>query len=300
MPLQPWWQLGAQFYDPDGRIFHSTVTKKWSFWNLLLIPFLWGRGGQRRSGECSIPFWEKPENNYRKYLACFIYMTASSGASCLVCERFRGVQASMGRRLELGCLTSPGGLDGATKKWSSRVGQPEWAGGQEQVPLGAEAWWREGIELEGELERAHRLQSKRTGGEPHPVIVKFAREKTQQQVFLALKKMKELNFKGKKIFVRRDFCPETLKQKSLMKPYAQKLHQNKIKFSWIYPTSIAIFKEGKRLLARNPQEAAKLLVKLKLDTRDLEDQTSMDEEEGEEGPSTRKEKRQRMHSDEGL
>ncbi|KAJ7338861.1 hypothetical protein JRQ81_012763 [Phrynocephalus forsythii] len=162
-------------------------------------------------------------------------------------------------------------------------------------------WFSEqGIELEGELERAHRLQSKRTGGEPRPVIVKFAREKTQQQVFLALKKMKELNFKGKKIFVRRDFCPETLKQKSFMKPYAQKLHQNKIKFSWIYPTSIAIFKEGKRLLARNPQEAAKLLVKLKLDTRDLEDQASMDEEEGEEGPSTRKEKRQRMHSDEGL
>ncbi|KAJ7332855.1 hypothetical protein JRQ81_015035 [Phrynocephalus forsythii] len=158
----------------------------------------------------------------------------------------------------------------------------------------------QGIELEGELERAHRLQSKRTGGEPRPVIVKFAREKTQQQVFLALKKMKELNFKGKKIFVRRDFCPETLKQKSLMKPYAQKLHQNKIKFSWIYPNSTAIFKEGKRLLARNPQEAAKLLVKLKLDIRDLEDQTSMDEEEGEEGPSTCKEKRQRMHSDEGL
>lgn len=54
-----------------------------------------------------------------------------------------------------------------------------------------------------------------------------------------------------------------------MKPYAQDLY--KIQFGWVYPASLVIFKEGKRLIVRNPQTAAKLQEKLGLNPRNLED-----------------------------
>ncbi|XP_015261822.1 PREDICTED: uncharacterized protein PF11_0207-like [Gekko japonicus] len=174
--------------------------------------------------------------------------------------------------------------------------------GQKKLEQCLVEWISEqGIELkEDQIERAHRLQTKRRGGEPRPVIVKFAGEKKQHQIYSTLKKIKGLNYKGKKTYVQQDFCQDTLNQKRLMKPYAQRLYDNKIQFSWAYPASIIIFQEGKRLSARNPQEAVKLLEKMGLETRNLEEQIEMEEtaitDDEEAGPSTHQEKRQRTSS----
>lgn len=83
-----------------------------------------------------------------------------------------------------------------------------------------------------------------------------------------------------------------------MKPYAEKLYQNKILFTWTYPANIVIYKEGKRLTARNPAEAVKLLEKLGLDQGEIETQPM--EGTSAEGPgeetATHQEKQQRTLS----
>lgn len=158
----------------------------------------------------------------------------------------------------------------------------------------------QGIKIsEEQIERVNRLRSKRAGGEPRPVIIKFTREKLQQQIFLALKKNKELEYKGGKVFVRQDFCQEMLKEKSLMKPYVERLFQNKILFTWAYPACIVIYREGKRLTARNPAEAVRMLEKLGIEPEDIELQPTdgtRTEEEQQEETATQHDKWQRTFS----
>lgn len=71
---------------------------------------------------------------------------------------------------------------------------------------------------------------------------------------MALKKRKYLDFRGRKGWLTQDFYQETLRKKNLMLLYAQKLNAKNIKFTWGYPSSIIIFYEGKRVMARNTTE----------------------------------------------
>lgn len=151
-----------------------------------------------------------------------------------------------------------------------------------------------------DVERVHRLQRNGRGGAPRDVIIKFAREKMQHQIYTTLKKKKELTFRGRKVWPRQDFCQETLRKKALMRPFAQKLHANNVKFSWGYPSSIMIFREGKRLMARNTTEAKELLKQLGINTDDMGEQEMEEEsgvpDDGDEGTSERREKRLRTSS----
>lgn len=156
----------------------------------------------------------------------------------------------------------------------------------------------QGIEIETEdIERSHRLRTRGRGGEPRPVIVKFAREKVQERIYRSLKKTKDLIFKGKKVFVKQDFSQETIRQRDHMKPFAQKLFQSNIKFCWGYPASLITYRDGKRHCARNPEEAKKLLETLGVDMRSTET-TGMELEllDSGEGPATHQEKRPRTSS----
>lgn len=154
-----------------------------------------------------------------------------------------------------------------------------------------------------DIERAHRLQGRGKGGAPRDVIIKFSREKMQQQIYKELKKTKDLCFRGRKVWPRQDYCPETLKRKYLMRPYAQKLYSNNVKFTWGYPASIIIFREGKRLIARNVQEAEELLRDLGINTEDVREQEMREDLEEDadpaEGTSERGEKRPRTESLDG-
>ncbi|KAJ6651768.1 hypothetical protein lerEdw1_019908 [Lerista edwardsae] len=73
---------------------------------------------------------------------------------------------------------------------------------------------------------------------------------------------------------------ETLEERKKMKPYAQKLYDNGILFSWGAPATILIFKNGKLLKASNLEEAEELLHKLNIT---VEEKKQQEEEEGEEG-----------------
>ncbi|XP_054849738.1 vomeronasal type-2 receptor 26-like [Eublepharis macularius] len=67
----------------------------------------------------------------------------------------------------------------------------------------------------------------------------------------------------------------------LMRPFAQKLHENGILFSWGYPTTILIYRDGKLLRARNPPKAEKLLQRLKIEYTAQEDDEEEEQEEEE-------------------
>lgn len=158
-----------------------------------------------------------------------------------------------------------------------------------------------GVKINPEdIERAHRLQRRGGGETPRDVIIKFSREKLQQQVYKTLKKKPDLNFRGRKVWIREDFCQATIMKKKEMRPFGQRLYDNNVKFSWGYPSSIIVFKEGKRHIARNPKEAVELLKRLGINTDDFRDQDMEEEIEATEDPgeggSGRGEKRPRTES----
>lgn len=97
-----------------------------------------------------------------------------------------------------------------------------------------------------------------------------------------LRKDKDLQFQGQKVILRPDLSPETIQERRLMRPLAQKLHQNCILFSWGYPAKILIFKDGKLLKAWNPFEAEKLLHRFKIDIQKVEEEEKEEQEEEEE------------------
>lgn len=125
-----------------------------------------------------------------------------------------------------------------------------------------------------DIERAHRLYGRQMGGEPRRVIIAFAREKLKDEVFRTLRRIKDLEFRGKKVFVSHDFSPETLQEKRQLKPFAQRLYNAGINFTWGYPTTLIVFQDGKRYRARNPPEAIKMLDELGVDIGDPETQGS--------------------------
>lgn len=139
---------------------------------------------------------------------------------------------------------------------------------------------------EQDIERAHRsLKPKpKPGQKPRDIVIAFSRGKVQNQVWRNLRKQKDLQFQGERVFPRLDLSPETLEERKKMKPYAQKLHENRILFSWGLPATILIFKNGKLLRASNPEEAEKLLHKLNI-TMEVkrQEERQEEEEEGEEG-----------------
>lgn len=163
------------------------------------------------------------------------------------------------------------------------------------------SWFKEhGAQVEqAEIERAHRLFKKQRGGEPRQVIIAFAREKLKDEVFRTLRQTKDLEFQGKKVYVSHDFSKETLQEKRLLRPYAQKLYKEGINFTWGYPTTLIVFRDGKRYRARNPAEATKMLNELGVDASnceegEMEHNSNSDDEDGE--PRPHSSKRQRSDS----
>lgn len=164
-------------------------------------------------------------------------------------------------------------------------------------------WFKEnGVHIQQtEIERAHRLYRSQRNGEPRQVIIAFAREKLKDEIFRTLRKIKDLNFRGKRAYVNHDFSQETLQEKRRLKPYAQKLHKQGINFSWGYPTTLIVFREGRRYRARNPAEAIQMLEELGVDAanlqEDMEQDTNADAEEG--SSELQSSKRLRSNSREG-
>ncbi|XP_015270911.1 PREDICTED: uncharacterized protein LOC107114007 [Gekko japonicus] len=156
-----------------------------------------------------------------------------------------------------------------------------------------------GVQVEqAEIERAHRLYKKQRGGEPRQVIIAFAREKLKDEVFSTLRRVKDLMFQGKKIFVSHDFSQETLQEKRRLKPYAHKLYKEGINFTWGYPITLIVFRDGKRYRARNPTEAKKMLNELGVDASNCEEgEMEYDSNPNEEGEEPRPHSSKRYRTD---
>lgn len=109
-----------------------------------------------------------------------------------------------------------------------------------------EFFQKHGISIsEQDIERAHRsLRRKpKRGAKPRDIVIAFSKEKTLSYVWRKLRKDKDLQFQGERIIICPDSSPETIHEIRLMEPFAQKLHENGILFSWGYPASIQIFRQ---------------------------------------------------------
>ena len=101
-------------------------------------------------------------------------------------------------------------------------------------------------------------------GTPRDVIMAFTREKLRDQIYKSLRQKADLQFKQRKVIVRQDFSPETLQERKQMQQYAQALYKHKILFSWAYPATLVVYKDGRKYSAKNPDEAKKMLTDLEV------------------------------------
>ncbi|CAI5799433.1 Hypothetical predicted protein [Podarcis lilfordi] len=110
-------------------------------------------------------------------------------------------------------------------------------------------WLKEqGIEIEqNEIERVHRVFTSRGGsGLPRDVIMAFTREKLRDQIYKSLRQNADLQFKQRKVIVRHDFSQETLQDRKHMQQFAQALYNYKILFTWAYPATLLVFRDGRK------------------------------------------------------
>lgn len=146
-------------------------------------------------------------------------------------------------------------------------------------------WFKEqGIQIKSEdIERAHRLFTpRRRAGAPREVIVAFAREKLRDEIYKLLRQKTDLHFNERKVIIRYDLSPETLQARRTMQQFAQALFKAEIRFTWAYPATLLVFKEGRKYSARNPEEARRMLRDLEVEIQEgsAQELLSLEEEEG--------------------
>lgn len=116
-----------------------------------------------------------------------------------------------------------------------------------------------------ELDRVHRaLTAKKKDGPPRDIITKFHYYRTKEQILIAAREKKELNFQGHNYQIFADLSQLTITKRRSMKPQLMELQRHNIMYQWGFPFSVRFNYQGTIYRSRSADELQQTLLKLNL------------------------------------
>lgn len=109
-----------------------------------------------------------------------------------------------------------------------------------------------------EIERAHRslAPKPRSGAPPRPMIVRFLRFQTKENILRLSREHGELRYKDSKILIFPDFSAELKKRRDQFKSVKAELHGAGVKFRMLYPCRLLLSFNGESQSFDSPDDVS--------------------------------------------